>query len=382
MYAQYTGTWKLTYINDGQPIPSTAWLYEKIYVDSHVEQGTTFRECLSRSSGGPPTNSDGKTTERWTKIHPSACDIVRSVSLGGSAAGTGPHGKAKVSLTYQELHLYAWYDGPTSDRKHRTPIDRCGAPTYGNACSNHSRNAGQSGSDPVDLATGEHLYPGSPDIAVYNPYGPGVVYQRNFLSLRAKDGYGSPGLSTGWVDGYDARMTPTGTGTWRSLVLTYPNGATETLAPALDDGDPTGDFTVPTGSDYFVTGTPSGTTDHWDSIVITFNDQTTWSFAEAGSDVYRLSRIGNRVGHYISIERDSANNYRLSCVKDDSSPTANTLLSMNYFGTELSSVVDTYGRKVTYSFQTDAGETCLWTVSQIGLSSQSNIPSPHYSRGA
>lgn len=62
---------------------------------------------------------------------------------------------------------------------------------------------GSSAGDPVNLATGRESYAPQPDLSVYNPDGPGVVWQRNYLSNQALKGYGSPGFSAGWVHTYD-----------------------------------------------------------------------------------------------------------------------------------------------------------------------------------
>ena len=230
------------------------------------------------------------------------------------------------------------------------------------------------GPDPVDLATGEHIYIPCADIEVYNPNGPGLSYQRNFLSKVAKDGYGSPGQSVGWVDTYDVRISANSPGTWGSLKLTYPNSATETLTPVLSGGAPTGQFTGPLGAEYFAVGIASGTTGQWQLISLTFKDQTMWTLTPTTTDNYALTQITNRMGRWVSINRDQSNGYRVATVSDDATPTANTLLSFSYnSGGYLQSVTDAYQRKVIYTYGPSAGATCLIAVSQIGASTASAI---------
>jgi len=163
----------------------------------------------------------------------------------------------------------------------------------------------QSGGDPVDLATGAHLYLPDPDITSYNPYGPAASYQRNYFGLRAEDGYSSSGLSAGWVDNYDVKIVASFTteGDLDQVNLIYPNGAQDTLyggivigiaskatIPAqqkasgdggtvttLDWEDPI-ELPAPTGAPYFITSVPSQTPNRWESITLTFKDQTQWVF--------------------------------------------------------------------------------------------------------
>ncbi|MCE5324308.1 hypothetical protein LLG46_13490 [bacterium] len=266
------------------------------------------------------------------------------------------------------------YTGPIADRKTIASPGRRGAPTYPARPSFSPVHGGcQEGDDPVDLATGEHVYIPCADISVYNPYGPGIVYQRNFLSKVAKEGYASAGQSVGWVDTYDVSMTSSDAQTWSDLTLRYPNSAEEDMTPVLDNDEPTGEFTEPTGSEFIVTGVPSGTTGQWQSISITFKDQTVWTFTPKAADSYVLTRISNRMGRYITINRDSNNNYQVTSIVDDSTP-ANSLLSFVYTNGYLTSVTDAYNRKVIYSYGSSAGTTCLLSTSQIGNVSDSAIP--------
>ena len=100
--------------------------------------------------------------------------------------------------------------------------------------------SGPSSGDPVNLATGRESYFTEPDLSIYNPSGPNVVWQRTYLSdqaLAELSGHRSPGLTRGWVHNYDLRIDGT-SGSWGALTLVYPNGATETLTPQLNGGVP------------------------------------------------------------------------------------------------------------------------------------------------
>ncbi len=256
------------------------------------------------------------------------------------------------------------------------PPMRQTTPAYpSTACFRPADGAGVGG-DPVDLASGDHTYVAK-DLSVYNPYGPNAIYLRNFCSARAEQGYSSPGLAVGWVDTYDAKITPDSAGSWSSMTITYPNGAQEKFQPVLDStGQPTGGFGVPTGSEDFVTGSASASTGAWNSITMTFKDETTWIFLQNADSIYKLAQITNPMGRYISIVRDAANGYRLSAITDDST-TPVTLLAFSYQGAYLSSITDAYGRKLAYTFGSSGGSTNLLTVSRIADSSASSAPAQY-----
>jgi hypothetical protein len=166
-----------------------------------------------------------------------------------------------------------------------------------------SGKTGPSGPDPVNLASGRESFNPPPDLTVYNPSGPSAVWQLSYSSdqaLKIGAGYGSPGLSRGWINSYDLRVEGT-LGSWGTLKLIYPNGATETLTPQLDGGgQPTGSLTTPQGAPYIaqgVAGSPAGT---WQSITVTWKDQTKWVFSPFSSGVYALNQLTNRTGQGIS----------------------------------------------------------------------------------
>lgn len=218
--------------------------------------------------------------------------------------------------------------------------------------------------DPVNVATGEHIYSPNPDINVYSPYGPEVTYQRNYLSTLASDGKHSMGLPIGWNDGFDVKFVAQTPTSWGDLKLVYPNDAEEVATPVILGGTPTGQFTVPSGSDYIVTGVPSTTVGQWNQLTITHKDRMQWRFSPVSSDTYMLSAIVNRMSRSINIVRDSQNGNRITTIQDDQASPV-TLLSFSYEDGYLSLLTDCFGRKVSYGYQTNNGVTCLTSVSQL-----------------
>ena len=62
---------------------------------------------------------------------------------------------------------------------------------------------GSSAGDPVNLATGEEEYSPAPDLVVYNPNGPAVIWQRKYNSLRGWDlAYHPNDFGQGWTHPY------------------------------------------------------------------------------------------------------------------------------------------------------------------------------------
>src|SRR6185369_7939394 len=96
-------------------------------------------------------------------------------------------------------------------------------------------------------------------------------------ALSESVGYGSPGLSRGWVHNYDVSIQGT-SGSWGTLKLIYPNGSSENLIPQLTGGQPTGALTTVAGAPYIVSGVSGSPTGTWQSITITWKDQTKWKF--------------------------------------------------------------------------------------------------------
>lgn len=242
------------------------------------------------------------------------------------------------------------------------------------------RASGPSSPDPVNLATGVEKYAPPADLTVYNPNGPQVSFQRAYFSDRAKMGLASPGLSAGWAENYDITVQgPQLSGTWGAVTLTYPNGSQENLTPQLDgSGQPTGALSPPAGRPFLAQGQPGSTAGEWDSLTVTWKDQTQWVFTPFAGGGYVLSRITDRMGHSIDLAWNAGRS--LTAVTDAASNAV--LLSLSYDGSgNLAAVADAYGRQVTYGFGAATGVTgpVLLSVSQIGGTGAA--PAPHYTYG-
>lgn len=238
---------------------------------------------------------------------------------------------------------------------------KCSAPFDGGAGSTYGPSAG----DPVNLASGRESYAPEPDITVYNPSGPRVSWQRSYQGYQAMSGYGSPGLSPGWVHTFDLRIQTT-PGAWGAVRLIYPNGAEEALEPLIDEnGQPTGAFSRPTGAPYFARGVHGASAGDWQSITVTWKDQTEWRFTPFSVGTYVLSRLTNRVGRGVDFNWRS--DRALSSISDTVPGAA--LLSFTYDARgKLTSADDAYARRVFYSFSTPTGtDPCkLQSVSHVG----------------
>jgi YD repeat-containing protein len=234
---------------------------------------------------------------------------------------------------------------------------------------------GSSAGDPVNLATGRESEVPAPDLSVYNPTGPPVTWQRSYISNQAlaeTTGYGSPGLSRGWMHNYDLRIQGT-TGSWGALKLFYPNGAMETLTPQLSGGQPTGSFTTVAGAPYRVAGISGSPTGTWQSVTVTWKDQTKWKFTVLSGTTYALTQITNRTGQSLNLTWNSSR--ALTQVTD--AGTSAVLLTLGYDTKgRILTATDMYGRQVAYTFSTGTATSpiMLQTVSQVVSSGTANPP--------
>jgi RHS repeat-associated protein len=233
--------------------------------------------------------------------------------------------------------------------------------------------AGASAGDPVNLATGRESFTPGPDLTVYNPSGPAAAWQRHYYGAQALKGYGSPGLSPGWVHTYDAYLQAVTPGSWGNLTLRMYHGGLDTLTPVFSGGQPTGAFTSAIGSPYIAVGVPGANAGEWQSVTVTFKDQTQWRFTPLSSGAYALTRITNRTGQSIDLLWGASR--ALSQVSDTTSST--TLLSLAYESAgRLSSVTDSFGRKVIYGYEAPFGTEPgrLTSASQVVAAGTSNPP--------
>jgi RHS repeat-associated protein len=244
------------------------------------------------------------------------------------------------------------------------------------SCSNDNgcSSCGAAKPDPVILANGTEDYGPVQDISAYNPHGPSIGYARKFNSAQAGTGYHSPGLSPGWTDNYDIKVLgPTPSGTWNNVKIIYQNGSQEQWAPLPGGGlPPNGQLTPPTGAQYTVQGSPSGTPGQWNSFTVTHKDQTKWVWVPKSGDpnTYLLSSIVDRMGHSVSITRVSGSPDKIDHISNDQS----AVLLQFYYGTtgyieQIKSSVgmDSSMPSVFYRFGVDSGSglstVCLLTTS-------------------
>lgn len=234
---------------------------------------------------------------------------------------------------------------------------------------------GGSDGDPVNLATGAEVYAPEPDIKVYNPNGPGFSWRRIYHSYQALRGYGSPGFSAGWSHPYDVTLqAASAAGTWGALGLVYANGGGDSLTPELDAGGrPTGVLFTRAGANYLARGVPGANAGEWESVTVTWKNQTEWRFTPHPSGLYTLERQTNRVGRGLGFTWNG--DRTLAQVSDTTSGA--TLLTAAY-GTDgrLASVADAYGRHVVYGYSAPFGTAPgrLESVSQVGAAGPTPPP--------
>ena len=113
-----------------------------------------------------------------------------------------------------------------------------------------------------------------------------------------------------------------------------------------------------------MSGTNAG---EWQSVTVTWKDQTQWHFTPLSGNTYSLTQITNRVGRSINLTWNAANR-TLTQIADATSGTI--LLSLTYGGLDgqLTSADDAYGRRVVYTYEQPYGVSPgkLISVSQVG----------------
>ncbi|MBI1334324.1 MAG: hypothetical protein GC165_15750 [Armatimonadetes bacterium] len=261
-------------------------------------------------------------------------------------------------------------NGPAIPYYSFNPGDPCGpsSPLMGGAranCSDEGRSA-----DPVNLALGFESYRPKPDIAVYNPAGPNVIFQRTYHELGVSQSGTSAGMGLGWSNNYDvSAVYDTTLNGWAPILLKFPGNSQVTLDPVLSSGNPTGSFTIPSGSPYVVQGTPSTTTAFsWDVITIKWNDETVWTLTPSGSGKLRLTKITSNTGQYLSLTWNG--DYLASVSNQDGT----TLLTLVYSSNLLSEVRDCYSRSTYFAYSGNT-TSLLQSASQLVATGTANPPS-------
>ena len=157
-------------------------------------------------------------------------------------------------------------------------------------------SVGPSEGDPVNLATGEEEYTPAPDLTVYNPVGPSVVWSRRYDSLRgntASQGYQSDDFGQSWSHNYNigVYVTYSNSGQSATCYLMEPNGSRIALSVSQ----------VPSASVPHVTcGVPAGVPmlAEWDYdstqgktyFVLTHPDRSKWVLPLSNYGLGGLSR--------------------------------------------------------------------------------------------
>ena len=384
--------------------------------DNHSACGNTATVQVIVVNNGPVAIADFYVVRGWTTIGPlrandydldgdtlSTPDVVTFPAHGTLYGQQNPDLKTFApvsgyvgwdSFTYQIRDpQYVWSTAtvyvlilPGSDPipgACSCPVDPAGAVSFDPAQGGFRgisfgagfRHAAKAG-DPVSLTTGRESYVPAPDLSIYNPNGPSVVWRRAYLGYQALvgvTGYGSPGLARGWVHSYDVTLTAT-SGSWGVVKLNYPTGAVENLTPQLNgSGNPTGSFTTVAGAPYLVTGVAGSPTGTWQSITVTWHDQTKWKLTQFSGTTYALTQITNRTGQSLNLSWNTAR--ALTQVAD--AGTSSVLLTLAYDSSgRLSTATDAYNRQVSYSFSTASptAQSFLQSVSQVVTSGSSNPP--------
>ena len=229
---------------------------------------------------------------------------------------------------------------------------------------------GPSSGDGVVLGSGVYENDPGPDAVARNPVGPSPVFSRAYRTWNAYNGYASPGLPVGWTHNYDVTVKTANNTTWSALTLIYPDHASEVWTPVLTGGGaPTGAFNLPAKTPYIVTGVASTTTGLWNSLTITFKDESKWTFSSNPNttNAYALTNIANLAGRSVGLYYDASS--RLTDCKDDITP-FHTLLHLDYANGSYLSLLTEYSdpanpRKIDYGVGTQNTTTVLTSVSQM-----------------
>jgi RHS repeat-associated protein len=250
----------------------------------------------------------------------------------------------------------------------------------GNAPNASATSGGPLSGDPVNLAAGEEEYAPAPDLTVYNPIGPSVVWSRQYASLRGvyqvpSGLYFYPQLAfgLGWNTGYDLQVVVNGS----QVQLFEPNGASFLFtAPS-----------VPTASNPQVScpatldGVPMLCTWNYNadgslSFVFLQADRSQRVFSSLNG--YALTRQVDRNGNYINFlytTPGSSPGYELSSITDSNNQPLLTIRHNASFN--ITAVSDRYDRSVYYKVSRIRGisfvghsqfhglETELTQVSQV-----------------
>jgi RHS repeat-associated protein len=241
---------------------------------------------------------------------------------------------------------------PTSTKE--TPNTNCPTDSPGGSAPGTTPTPkGPTCGDPVNLATGEEEYHPEPDLVVYNPIGPAVVWQREYGSLRGPfltpSGlypYAQSTLGYGWNTNYDLQVIVSADTTQASLNM--PNGGSFLFnVPFVPTaGNPQAVCTAATNSVPMLCSW-NYNSDGSLSFTFTQTDHSQWVFSSLNG--YALTRMVDRNGNFINFVYNTPGSnpgYQLSAITDSNGVPLLTLQHNSNFN--LTAAVDRYHRAVYY----------------------------------
>jgi RHS repeat-associated protein len=212
------------------------------------------------------------------------------------------------------------------------------------------QHAGPTSGDPVNLAQLEEMYTPAPDITVYNPNGPSVVWQRNFGSLRLSGQFGdeSADFGTGWSNSYNYLVDDPSTSDWVSVA----QGSTGSILGQAGTThlSTTWEILNPSGS-VIATSTSAG---GWNATLTSFNINVT---------VPSTATLG--IGYEVMINRSSGPPSEFVDFNVCPSGTSGVMTT-----TGAKNVIMPNGAKIPFSastFPTSSTPTVNCTVTQAGI---------------
>jgi RHS repeat-associated protein len=244
---------------------------------------------------------------------------------------------------------------------------------------------GPTDGEPVNLATGEEEYNPSPDLVVYNPNGPSVVWQRVYDSLRGGS-YNTPypyndyDFGMGWSHPYNVYVYDPDGSNHSTKYVVLPNGAriAFTAATVPSASNPTVQCAVQAGAPCLVTWNyVSG--NGWGAFTITWPNRTQWFTSPSYKDKFgqHLTQITDRNGHSIYLNLHLTGGvigaYQLISISTGLNGSGTVLLTITRpYMSLVSSVSDCYNRSVTYQASTSV--EAVGQVSQVVTTGTSNPP--------
>ena len=271
-------------------------------------------------------------------------------------------------------------------------------------CYLRSLQEGPSEGDPVNLATGEEEYTPAPDLMVYNPHGPSVVWQRVYNSLRGgshntSQPYDDLDFGIGWSDNYNIFVVdPDGT-TGSTKYFVSPNGGRVPFtSPAVPTAaNPVVHCSVQAGAAMLIDWTydPNNTTaglSTYGSFTITYPNRSRWIThnlygTQSSGFGQSLTQITDRNGNsiYFNYAQEYVSTsvspygytYQLASITTAPGGEGTALLTLSHHGSDgllVDHVTDSYGRSVYYGTNGPFVLETVTSVSQVVPTGTTNWP--------